>query len=308
MLSKKFGKTIKLFLMDADPHGRIICELSNWTGKAFRIPRGHLKACSDRFDLQSTAVYFLFGKAESSLFKPKVYIGEAENVYKRLTQHMSEKEFWNEAVVFISKDENLNKAHIKYMESCLYELAVNADRYHLLNGNRPTKSSISEADEAEMSEFIEYIKVLMSTMGFKLFEPLADDQQLMSNEDNDFLFVSNKKGGQATGQRTSEGFVVFKGSSLSEDVNTSYPNAMDKIKNELIQQGFLRQIEGNWVFDKNYEFSSPSTAASLIMGKKANGLIEWKDLQGKNLKQIELQELNESEKSLKNIKPESMTQ
>jgi hypothetical protein len=119
----RYGKTIKLFLMDSDPDGRIICELSNWTGKAYRIPRGKVKDCSDREDLKSTAVYLLFGKAETSTDKANVYIGEAENVYTRLVSHISEKEFWNEAVVFISKDENLNKAHIKYLESRLFEIA-----------------------------------------------------------------------------------------------------------------------------------------------------------------------------------------
>lgn len=109
MSEAKFGKTIKLFLMDSDPDGRIVCELSNWTGKAYKIPRGKIKDCAERKELKSTAVYFLFGKAESSTTKAKAYIGEAENVYSRLVQHVAEKEFWNEAVVFISKDENLNK-------------------------------------------------------------------------------------------------------------------------------------------------------------------------------------------------------
>ena len=126
MYSTKYGKTIKLFLMDADPEGRMVCELSNWNGKAYRIPRGKVKDCSDRLDLKGTSVYLLFGRAESSTAKPKAYIGEAENAYSRLVQHVSEKEFWNESVVFISKDENLNKAHIKYLESRLYEIATSA--------------------------------------------------------------------------------------------------------------------------------------------------------------------------------------
>ena len=97
----KYGKTIKLFLMDSDPDGRIACELSNWTGKAYRIPRGKVKDCSDREDLRSTTVYLLFGKPETLTDKAKVYIGEAENAYSRLVDHVSKKEFWNEAVVFI---------------------------------------------------------------------------------------------------------------------------------------------------------------------------------------------------------------
>lgn len=101
MFQTKHGKTIKLFLMDADPEGRMVCELSNWTGKAYRIPRGKVKDCANRPELKSTAVYLLFGRPESLSGKSRAYIGETENAYNRLVQHVSEKEFWNEAVVFI---------------------------------------------------------------------------------------------------------------------------------------------------------------------------------------------------------------
>ena len=58
----KFGKTIKLFLIDGDKNGRLICELSNWTDKAYKIPRNLIKICSDRPELQTTGVYILLNK------------------------------------------------------------------------------------------------------------------------------------------------------------------------------------------------------------------------------------------------------
>lgn len=148
-----FGKTIKIFLIDCDPNGRMSCELSNWTGKAYKIPRIKVKSCTDRDDLNSTGVYLLFGKDDDG--KNLVYIGEAETILKRLNQHLNQKDFWNETVVFISKDENLNKAHIKYLENRLYDIAKNANRYRVENYNTPTLSSISEPDQAEMEEFLE---------------------------------------------------------------------------------------------------------------------------------------------------------
>lgn len=158
---KKFGKTIKLFLIDGDPNGRMTCELSNWTGKAYKIPRIKIKDCSDRSDLSNPGIYLLFGKNESG--KELVYIGEAEVVLKRLNQHLTQKDFWNEAIVFISKDENLNKAHIKYLENGLYEIAKSVNRYQIDNSTIPTQSSIAESDRAEMEEFIENIKILIYT-------------------------------------------------------------------------------------------------------------------------------------------------
>jgi hypothetical protein len=109
----KFGKTIKIFLIDGDPNGRMTCELSNWTGKAYKIPRNKIKDCKDRPDIFNTGIYILFGKNQEN--KDSVYIGEAESVLNRLNQHLGQKDFWNEAIVFVSKDENLNKAHVKYL-------------------------------------------------------------------------------------------------------------------------------------------------------------------------------------------------
>ena len=152
----KFGKTIKIFLIDAEPNGRMSCELSNWSGKAYKIPRIKIKDCSDRDDLTNTGVYLLFGKDDTG--KDQVYIGEAESILKRLNQQLTQKDFWNEAIVFISKDENLNKAHIKYLENRLHEIAKSVNRYTVDNSIVPTQSSISESDRAEMEEFIEYIK------------------------------------------------------------------------------------------------------------------------------------------------------
>ena len=99
-----FRKTIRQFFIDGIPNGRIACELSNWVGKAYKIPRNLFKKCTDRIDLTSTGVYILFGKPENSLEKPKAYIGEAENIQERLQEHFRKKEFWNEVIVFISKD------------------------------------------------------------------------------------------------------------------------------------------------------------------------------------------------------------
>lgn len=286
--------------MDADPDGRMICELSNWTGKAYRIPRGKIKDCADREELKSTAIYLLFGKAESSTTKPKVYIGEAENVYSRLVQHISEKEFWNESVVFISKDENLNKAHIKYLESRLFEIATSAARYTIQNGNTPTRSLISEADQAEMEEFIEYVKMLINTMGFKVFEPLvkesADDDQQSNN-----LYIKAARGANARGKRVSDGFVVLKDSEISSNTVPSFTRGFNVLRQELIESETVMQADGKLIFQSDYLFSSPSAGAAVVMGRNANGRVEWKDCNGTDLRSIEEQEIKKANNRLNSI-------
>lgn len=278
----KFGKTIKIFLIDGDPNGRMSCELSNWSGKAYKIPRIKIKDCTDRDDLTSTGVYLLFGKDEEG--KDQVYIGEAESILKRLNQQLTQKDFWNEAIVFISKDENLNKAHIKYLENRLHDIAKSANRYKVDNSIIPTQSSISESDRAEMEEFIEYIKMLVNTLGHKVFD---EKREFKSKQKQETFVIKAARGADGQGAPTSDGFVVFKNSKAAATiVNSMIPNFI-RYRQKLIDEGVLVDKGEYFEFSDDYIFSSPSTAAVMVMGRNANGLTEWKNNDGKSLKEFE---------------------
>jgi len=278
----KFGKTIKIFLIDGEPNGRMSCELSNWTGKAYKIPRIKVKDCSDREDLNTTGVYLLFGKNDGG--KESVYIGEAETILKRLNQHLTQKDFWYETIVFISKDDNLNKAHIKYLESRLFEIASQTKRYKIENSVSPTQSSISESDKAEMEEFIDNIKMLVNTLGHKLFD---EKREIKPQQKQECFYIKAARGADGQGVPTSEGFVVFKGSKATlEAVNSLLVN-FAKLRAKLIEENILAYKGEYYEFAEDYIFSSPSTAASIVMGRTANGFTEWKQKDGKNLKEFE---------------------
>lgn len=283
---KKFGKTIKLFLIDGEPNGRMSCELSNWTGKAFKIPRKQIKESSDRLELQGTGIYILFGKTDST-GQPLAYIGEAEGIYKRLTQHVSAKDFWNEAIVFVSKDGNLNKAHIKYIESRLYEIAINVNRYDLENGNIPPKPKISESDEAEMEEFISNIGLLINTLGFKIFEEIRKTDQTEEEKEKSTFYIQAARGANASGQSTNEGFVVLKDSSIANFPTNSFPKNWLKLRDDLVEEGIIIEKDNKLIFNKDYLFTSASAAAAIVMGRSANGLTEWKLSDGRILKAVE---------------------
>ena len=278
----KFGKTIKLFLIDGEPNGRMSCELSNWTGKAYKIPRTKLKECTDRDDLNGTGVYLLLGKDLEG--KELVYIGEAESILKRLTQHLNQKDFWNETIVFISKDENLNKAHIKYLENRLFEIANLAKRYKVENVITPTQSSISESDRAEMEEFIEHIKLMVNTLGHKVFE---EKRELKPKQKADIFLIKAARGADAQGEPTSEGFVVFKDSRAASTIVNSMTSSFVTLRQKLLDDGVLISKGDYLIFADDYLFSSPSTAAAMVMGRNANGLTEWKLKTGKTLKDFE---------------------
>ncbi|NDA62602.1 MAG: GIY-YIG nuclease family protein [Chitinophagia bacterium] len=278
----KFGKTIKIFLIDGEPNGRMSCELSNWSGKAYKIPRIKIKDCSDRDDLTNTGVYLLFGKDDTG--KDQVYIGEAESILKRLNQQLTQKDFWNEAIVFISKDENLNKAHIKYLENRLHEIAKSVNRYTVDNSIVPTQSSISESDRAEMEEFIEYIKMLVNTLGHKVFD---EKREFKPKQKQESFFIKAARGADGQGEPTSDGFVVFKNSKAAATIaNSMTPNFIN-YRQKLIDEGVLIDKGEYLEFLDDYIFSSPSTAAAMVMGRNANGLTEWKNKDAKTLKEFE---------------------
>lgn len=278
-----FGKTIKIFLIDGDPNGRMSCELSNWTGKAYKIPRIKIKDCGDRTDLSNTGIYLLLGRDDYGI--EQAYVGEAENTLKRLNQHLNQKDFWNEAIVFISKDENLNKAHIKYLENRLHDIAVKTNRYQIQNTTIPTQSSISESDKAEMEEFLENIKLLVNTLGHKIFEEKREVKTKIKQQD--VFLISAPRGANAQGAPTSEGFVVFKGSKVATSTVASYTPSMLKIRQTLIDTGKIKQIGDDLELIDDYIFGSPSTAACIVMGRNANGLTEWKLANGQTLKGYE---------------------
>lgn len=241
-----------------------------------------VKKCADRPNLNSTGVYRLFGRNEDD--KEAVYIGEAEEDYNRLQDHLREKDFWNEVIVFISKDENLNKAHIKYSENKLYEKAKATNRYFVMNGNIPPIPSISEPDRAEMDEYISNLMMMTNTLGHKLFEEIKDRAEI---NENDILYIEAARGASAKGIQTQEGFVVLKGSKIATDYVNSYGERSIAKRNELIQSEKIAVINNEFIVMEDLLFSSPSAAADIVMGRSANGLTEWKNKFGRSLKELQ---------------------
>ncbi len=224
----------------------------------------------------------LFGKDDEG--RDRVYIGEAENILKRLNQQLTQKDFWNEAIIFISKDENLNKAHIKYLENRLHDIAISANRYSVDNSIVPTQSSISESDRAEMEEFIEYIKMLVNTLGHKVFD---EKRMFKPKQKQETFFIKAARGADGQGEPTPDGFVVFKNSKAAATIVPSMTPNFIAYRQKLIDDGVLANKGGHFEFTDDFIFSSPSTAAAIVMGRNANGLTEWKNIHSKTLKDFE---------------------
>jgi hypothetical protein len=284
------GKTISLYLVDGSPTGIVCAYLSNWTGQAIKIPRNLLENSKNRDEVKRIGVYLLFGFNEESPDEKIVYIGESDNIYDRIVQHTKneEKLFWTDAIAFTSKDDILTKGHVKYLEYELIQYAMRNSKFTVTNKNGASKSSLPEMAVADMDTFLDNIKIVLPTLGYEVFvEPHK------ANDKKNDTFIMNASGQTARGYLSKNGFVVLQGSKLSSDQRNSLTNSYKILFQQLIEKQFIEDEGNNYVFVKDYEFSSPSAAAALIAGYSINGRTSWKNKLGKTLKQVEEENLSD---------------
>lgn len=278
------AKTIKIFLVDGEPNGLKTAELSNWVGQATVIPRNKLKDIKHRPDCNKPAVYFLIGKESEEALLATAYIGEAENLWNRLTTHDSSKDFWLTAIAFVSKDNNLTKAHVKYLESRCIEIAEEIKRYDLVNGAKSVLPSLSESDIAEMEEFLSNLRLLLTAVGYPILQEIAPKEQSSAS---DPLLSCGGKMAIATGRMTNDGFVVYKGSTATTQFSNAVAERNKKNIDKLIANGYLEKKDENlYVFIKDYVFNSPSAASDIVLGNSTSGWKKWKTNEGKTLEEI----------------------
>ena len=275
-----YGKAIELFLVNGTAESLTTAELSNWNGKAIKIPRTEVSSC-ERDDIKGVGIYFLICQEDDGT--DSVYIGEAENVLDRLTQHLrdfqsgKEKYYWNTAVIFVGRD--LNKALIRYLENRFVEIAKECGRYTVLTKNTYKNTVLKEAQIASMEEFIDNVKILINTLGYKVLVPVPK-----ATDETVYLFCKGS-GASAKGFVSTGGFTVLEGSTVSdhtvpslETKGKSYYN----LRNALIKDGTI----SDRVFTRDYEFKAPSAASAVMLGHTSNGNIDWKTADGIKLKDL----------------------
>jgi len=294
MLSK--GKNISLFLLDGEPNGRIKCTMKNWIGVMYKIPRTELDLCIDRPDLNQSGVYFLFSNSDN-IEEEKVYIGQArqrknnKGLLNRLKEHKanSDKDYWTEAIAITTSNDCLGPTELSYLENRFFNLAKKANRYNVKNGNDPNPGNITEEKKCELEEFIEYSKILIGSLGYKVFIPINENLSF----NNSTIIKSNKEpilhlkkpNAEAKGCRTNEGFIVFKGSKVSQKKPKTCRNNIIKLREK-----YNNKINHSTnILKEDILFTSPSYAAAFVVYYNINGLTEWKDDSGKSLKDIEME-------------------
>lgn len=277
------GKTIQVFLTDGSPRGIKLAEITSNIEQAVFIPRSKMNEAASRPEVSRPGVYFLFGENEDGS-KPMAYIGQSRDCLSRIKSHDQKKDFWNYAILIISKTESFTQTHIEYLEQLAIAKAIEADTYDLENGVSPRQFKVPETLEADLLDNFDTIKVLLSTLGFTLFESIVKQPSRSK-----FTYFCKGKDANAEGEFQEDGFVVYKGSVANKEFTRTASESIRNLRQKLIDDGVIVLDDKVAKFKENYLFKSPSAAASVVLGRNSNGWMEWKTKQGRTLDGVERQ-------------------
>lgn len=290
------GSLIRLFLVDENPNGLKTVEISNMTIFTTMFPRTKLKNFLDREEAERPGCYILLGNNIDNPEETVAYIGESESVKNRLRSHAdgkNQKDFWDETIVFTSKDDYITKTQIQYLESEMYRLAYDAQKVNLANTQIPSTPNLSEVDNAEMEHFLNAIRLILSSVGIDVLEPKKVAAESTKNVEEEKNYTLNIHNAKAEMKIIEDKYIVLQGSTAVINDRPSAPSAIKNLRSSLIESGILKknQDKNLLTFMDDYIFSSPSYAAAAIAGGSANGRKEWK-YQDKSLNEIEQEEIN----------------
>lgn len=279
-------KTIQIFLPSGDPRGIRVAEITTRIVQVIEVPRSLLTDYLKMRESNQVALYFLFGRSDDEA-DPRVYVGQTGDLRARLAKHNKEKDFWQQALVLISRTNSLTQTHALYLEWHCLQVARKAGRYADENGTSGTKPHTPAPLEADCLEIFETGHVLLSTLGYPLFDSVADAS---SNGTKEETFYCRASGANGRGRYTSEGFVVLKGSQGRRAIVPSFVGThWEKKRDGLIAAGILN-AEGETVeFTKDHLFGSPTSAAVALMGRSSNGWVDWKTEDGRSLDAVKRQ-------------------
>lgn len=294
----KRGKNINMFLMDGEVTGKIKCTLSNWTGVIYKIPRIQLGDLKSRSEMKQSGVYFLLGRDDANQ-QDTVYIGQAtsrkngEGVLLRVQEHTRDNhaDYFNDVIVLTTQNNSFGPTEISYLENRFTQLANEANRFVVRNGNEPNSGNVTEEKQSELDEVVENTKTIIGTLGYRVFVPMINgdnsvDEEPIEAETVLALKRKIKRSNReiiATCRQTAEGFVVLEGSMIELTDGKGIPESIRNLRQELLKEGIIK----DGILKKNRFFNSPSYAASFVLGMPTNGRTDWKDSNGCTLKERE---------------------
>ncbi|PHR57631.1 MAG: methionine sulfoxide reductase [Robiginitomaculum sp.] len=291
------GRSLELFFVNGKPDQMLTAEVFGWTGHVLMFPRTQLVEAFQRKETKFTGIYLLIGENEQG---PLAYVGEAEDVGSRIKNHDVNKDWWTSVVLITSAANNLNKAHVKYLESRMVEIAKSVGRMDLENGNTPSRPSLSESVTASMEVFLEHILLVLPALQIDFLlsnaRPTVSSEKMVPDRKVPIFEIIHAKFGIDAKAVLDNGEFVVQKDSIARGKwvgQASITSSYSKLCEQLIRQKILVQEGEARRFTENYAFNSPSAAAAVIQGRSSNGPTNWK-VRGskKTYKEWEIEEMN----------------
>jgi len=280
------GKHIEVFLVEGVPGGITTAEIAGWTGHVLAGPRSDLGDILKRAEAKRNGAYLLLGDDEEALGGIRCYIGRTEDFINRFRDHSAKKEFWDRVVLITSKDDSFTEGHWGYLEWKLVELAKQAGRTTLANGNDPRGRKLSEAQISDMEAFLEQLHIVLPVLGVNVIRVRTVTPGLSSATADSpvFSLVNEKYKVDARAQQMGDEFTVLKGSRVvavwagtGKARSTKRAYASYRAQHQkLVADGSIVVEDGAGVLTRDIPFGSPSTAAAVALGRSSNGRLEWK--------------------------------
>lgn len=277
-------KTIQIFLPGGDARGIRIAEITTRIVQVIEVPRSLLQDFLKMPESSQVALYFLLGDADESTDR-KVYIGQTGDLRARLVNHNQKKDFWERALVLISRTNNLTQTHALFLEWYCLQAVRKAGRYTDENSNSGSKPHTPAPLEADCLEIFDTGRTLLATLGYPVFDPVGAAVEPGERE----LFFCTVSGINGRGLYTPEGFVVLKGSVGRKDNVPTFSPSNQRFRSKLVEAGVMREVGTTVVFQKDHLFGSPSMAAIALLGRTSNGWKEWKSKDGTTLDELKRQ-------------------
>ncbi len=284
------GKHIELFLVDGVPGGITTADIVGWTGHVLVGPRSDLGDILKRPEAKRNGAYLLLGDDEEALGGVRCYIGRTEDFNNRFRDHSAKKEFWDRVVLITSKDDSFTEGHWGYLEWRLVELARQAARVTLTNGNEPRGRKLSEAQISDMEAFLAQLQMVLPVLGVNAIRvrKAAPAPSSASADSPVFTLTNIKFKVEARAQQIGDEFTMLKGSRVvatwagtgkAESTKRSYASYRAQHQ-KLLADGSIEVRGGVGILTRDVPFGSPSTAAAVALGRSSNGRLEWKATDG----------------------------
>ena len=278
--------TVYTKLLDKTLEGaRIIDMGSTKSCECFVLPREKVaEVAKKQPHLQQYGFYILLGCDKN--MKPMAYVGQTNDFTNRVNDHKQKKEFWNTALVFVSKSDEIFPSEALYLEYLGWKAAKEAGNYIIENSKDINEPHLSADKQNEMELFFEDIQFLTRFYGCKVFdcpEKMPEAEQCM-----EFKMYMPKSGMLAflNFYRESKRYVIAGGSTIIGETFNSCPKGLAEFRKQVMANKKLAQKDGElYILQQDIDLSelvsSPSGAASFCAGTSYQGTEAWVDSEQK---------------------------